>query len=69
MTTTTDTRPDALVLVDVRDGVAALKLNRPRQFNALSAALIADLQAALDLIAANPGVRVIVLAGNGRGFC
>jgi len=69
MATVTEVRNEALVLLDVRDGVATLTLNRPAQFNALSAALIADLQAALDRIAADRGVRVVVLAANGRGFC
>jgi enoyl-CoA hydratase/carnithine racemase len=69
MTTTTDVRAEALVLVDVHDGVATVTLNRPSQFNALSSALIADIQAALDRLAADRGVRVVVLAANGRGFC
>ena len=69
MTTNTNVAAEALVLVDVRDGVATLTLNRPAQFNALSAALIAELQAALDHIAADRDVRVVVLAAGGRGFC
>jgi enoyl-CoA hydratase/carnithine racemase len=60
---------EAPLLVDVADGVATVTLNRPGQFNALSSALIGDLQSALDGIAADPGVRVVVLAANGRGFC
>jgi enoyl-CoA hydratase/carnithine racemase len=60
---------DTPLLVDVADGIATVTLNRPGQFNALSSALIADLQATLDRIAADPGVRVVVLAANGRGFC
>ena len=69
MTTNTNVLAEALVLVEARDGVATVTLNRPGQFNALSAALIGDLQAALDRIAADRGVRVVVLAANGRGFC
>jgi enoyl-CoA hydratase/carnithine racemase len=69
MTTNPDVRTEALVLVDVRDGVATVTLNRPAQFNALSSALIAALQAALDGLATDRDVRVIVLAANGRGFC
>ncbi len=66
--TTTDTQ-QALLLVDAANGVATVTLNRPGQFNALSRALIDDLQSALDRIAADPGIRVVVLAANGRGFC
>jgi enoyl-CoA hydratase/carnithine racemase len=65
LTTTTE----ALLLVETAGGVATLTLNRPGQFNALSAALIAELQAALDRVAGDPDVRVVVLAARGRGFC
>ena len=57
------------LLVDVADGIATVTLNRPGQFNALSSALISELQSAFDRIAADPGVRVVVLAASGRGFC
>jgi enoyl-CoA hydratase/carnithine racemase len=57
------------LLVDVADGIATVTLNRPGQFNALSSALLTELQSALDCIAADPGVRVVVLAASGRGFC
>jgi enoyl-CoA hydratase/carnithine racemase len=58
-----------LLLVDTTDGVATLTLNRPNQFNALSSALIGELQTALDRVAADPAVRVTVIAAQGRGFC
>ena len=50
-------------------GVATLTLNRPAQFNSLSQALMRELQAALDGIASDPGVRVVILAGAGKAFC
>jgi len=50
-------------------GVVALTLNRPAQFNALSEALLADLQAALDAIAGDPAARVLVISGAGKAFC
>ena len=50
-------------------GVATLTLNRPRQFNALSQALLAELQAALEAIGTDAGVRVVVIAGAGKAFC
>ena len=59
----------APLLVAVGGGIATVTLNRPGQFNALSSALLAELQAAFDGIAADPAVRVVVLAANGRGFC
>jgi enoyl-CoA hydratase/carnithine racemase len=51
------------------EGVATLTLDRPAQFNALSAALLAELHTALTQIGADPGVRVVVIAGAGRAFC
>lgn len=51
------------------DGVATLTLNRPQQFNSLSDALIGELQAALDAIAKDASVRVVVIAGAGKAFC
>ena len=60
---------DALLLSTRDGGVARVTLNRPDRFNPLSSAMIAALHAELDAIAADPGVRVVVLAANGRGFC
>ena len=50
-------------------GVATLTLNRPSQFNALSSAMLGALQAELDAIAADPALRVVVIAGAGKAFC
>ena len=69
MTANATTQDEALLLVETTEGVATVTLNRPGQFNALSSALIAELQSTLDGIAVNPGVRVVVLAARGRGFC
>lgn len=61
---------DTLLSRDDRaDGLTTLTLNRPDQFNSLSQALLAELQAAFDAIAADPAVRVVVIAGAGRAFC
>lgn len=50
-------------------GVTTLTLNRPQQFNSLSAAMLSELQGALDAIAADRSVRVVVIAGAGKAFC
>jgi enoyl-CoA hydratase/carnithine racemase len=53
----------------VADGVATVTLNRPDKLNALTFDSYADLR---DLVAELPhrgDVRVLVLAGEGRGFC
>jgi enoyl-CoA hydratase/carnithine racemase len=49
--------------------VAFLTLNRPAQYNSLSEQMLAALQAALDEIAADSSVRVVVLGGAGKAFC
>jgi methylglutaconyl-CoA hydratase len=49
--------------------VARLTLDRPERRNALDAALIADLTAALREADAAPGVRVVALEGAGKDFC
>ena len=69
MTPDATTQAEELLLVEATDGIAVLTLNRPGQFNALSRALIDDLQTTLDRIAADSSVRVVVLAARGRGFC
>lgn len=51
------------------DGVAVVTLDRPDRLNALSATLISDLIGALDALKRDRDVRVIVLTGEGRGFC
>jgi len=49
--------------------VATLTLNRPRQYNALSAALLAALHEELDSIAQDRAVRVVLVTGAGGAFC
>jgi enoyl-CoA hydratase/carnithine racemase len=60
---------EALVLRADRDGVATLTLNRPSARNALSVDLMGALQAALEAIAADMNVRVVIFAGAGPAFC
>ncbi len=62
---------EAILLREDRDGSrdAALVLNRPTQFNALSAEMLSALQAALDAIKDDDTVRCVVLATSGKAFC
>ena len=62
----TDAAPPLLRAVD--GGVATLTMNRPRQFNAISVAMLEALQAELDAIGADPAIRVVVIAGAGGAF-
>ena len=58
-------------LLESRDarGVVTLAMNRPASFNALSEEMIAALQAALDRLGDDEGVRAVVLAAHGKAFC
>ena len=58
-----------VLLKKASGGVVRLTLNRPVQFNALSQAVLVELQAALDAIAADASARVVVIAGAGKAFC
>jgi enoyl-CoA hydratase/carnithine racemase len=60
---------EPILLEAVADGVATLTLNRPKQYNALSGAMLDALQRALESIEHDTAVRVVVIAGNGPAFC
>ena len=54
-----------ILLSETREEVLYLTLNRPEKRNALSHELLLQLHAALDAIAADTSVRVVVLAARG----
>lgn len=51
------------------NGVAQVRLTRPDKLNALDDAMIDALLAVGEALHALPGLRAVVLAGEGRGFC
>jgi enoyl-CoA hydratase/carnithine racemase len=57
------------LLVETEGPVARLTLNRPERRNALSSALLAEIEAALTRIASDEALRVVVLAARGPAFC
>ena len=57
------------MLIEVRDGIAEAKLNRPEKMNAIDPEMFQGLAQAADELAKDPGVRVVVLSGEGRCFC
>ncbi len=57
------------VLFSVEDGVATVSLNRPDRFNAMTDELMRGISEAIDKVREDQSVRVVVLTGNGRGFC
>lgn len=56
------------VLLELRDGVATLTLNRPEQLNPLDWATVKELRALMERLEEDPAVRVVVITGRGRAF-
>ncbi len=56
------------ILVETAAPICRIRLNRPEKLNAQNPTLINELDAAFVAAAADPGVRVIVLSGQGRAF-
>ena len=56
------------LILDIAGQIAAITLNRPDKRNAMSAAMIAELQSALDEIEKSHA-RVGILTGAGKAFC
>lgn len=60
--------PERTVRVERDGGVAGITLNRPDRLNAFDGRMHAELQAALDELAADGEVRCLILRGEGKGF-
>ena len=62
--------PTGPVLLEAKHGgIATLVMNRPDRLNALNNELASALNDALDRVAADESVRVVVITGAGRAFC
>ena len=55
--------------IEIADGVAVLRLNRPHRMNAWTGRMHTEYRWCLQQLDENPQVRVIVITGAGRGFC
>ncbi len=62
---------DALrnVTYEVADRVARITLNRPERGNGITRGLIDELERCVERADLDPAVHVMLLAGNGKGFC
>jgi enoyl-CoA hydratase/carnithine racemase len=54
---------------EVADGVLTITLNRPDRLNAFTGTMARELIAAFDAADADDDVRVVIVTGEGRGFC
>lgn len=57
------------VTLSITDGIADVRLARPDKLNALDPAMFAAIIATIGQLAEAPGLRCVVLSGEGRGFC
>jgi enoyl-CoA hydratase/carnithine racemase len=57
------------VTIDIEDGVADVRMNRPDKMNALDGAQFAAIVEAGESLKGNAAVRAVVLSGEGRAFC
>lgn len=67
MTLTSDTLPVLLEVTD--DGIARVRLNRPDAANGMDVTLLKALYDTVMECHRLPGLRVVVLSGEGRNFC
>jgi enoyl-CoA hydratase/carnithine racemase len=58
-----------LYQADLETGVATITLNRPERLNALTFEVYAELRDAFRTLDTEPGVRAVMITGNGRAFC
>jgi enoyl-CoA hydratase/carnithine racemase len=58
-----------LVTVNIADGIADVRFNRPDKHNSLTLEMFDAINAAGASVSGNPSVRVVVLSGNGPSFC
>jgi len=57
------------ILVEIRDHIGTVTLNRPEKLNAFDPDMCEDLLDALRMLVTADAVRVIVITGAGRAFC
>src|SRR5689334_14391644 len=57
------------VVIEIEDHVADVRLSRPEKHNALDGAMFEAIVAAAERLRSEPGIRAVVLHGEGPSFC
>jgi enoyl-CoA hydratase/carnithine racemase len=57
------------ILFEKAEGIATVTLNRPDKLNALTPQMRVEMRKAFEDVAADDGIRILILTGAGRGFC
>jgi len=60
---------DRVSITMLEDGIADVRLIRTDKMNALDSAMFAGINEAIGVLKDTPGLRVVVLSGEGRAFC
>jgi enoyl-CoA hydratase/carnithine racemase len=61
--------PESRIMCHVSDGIADVRLDRPDKLNALSIDMLGRLRDTARRLRRTPGLRAVVISGNGRSFC
>ena len=57
------------IILESKDSVATLTLNRPEKLNALDRKMAEELESTVAEIVKDRDVRTLIITGAGRGFC
>ena len=57
------------LLIEIKDEIATLTLNRPKTHNAISMNMRKQLEEVFDSLNSNEKVRIVIITGNGKSFC
>jgi 2-(1,2-epoxy-1,2-dihydrophenyl)acetyl-CoA isomerase len=57
------------IIFEQTDGIAVIRMNRPKELNTLSMSLVADLLKAIELCWDDGSIKAVVITGSGRTFC
>jgi len=60
---------ESRITCELSEGIADVRLDRPDKLNALSLGMLRDLRATARRLRREPGLRAVVISGNGRSFC
>jgi enoyl-CoA hydratase len=69
MTGVPESPHDTIALTRPQQGITLVELNRPERLNALTFGMFSDLLSVWEKLAVDPETQVVVVTGNGRGFC
>ena len=57
------------VLIEIKDSIAVITLNRPERYNAVNQDLIDGINDSFTIVENDDNIRAVVFTGNGKGFC